>query len=126
MGVRQAGARCCLAMAIVLTVSAFVLVQERATLITGAPAPPFPADVFAQPGRVFDLGESRGGVVVLDFWATWCSPGVASIPHWNSLVDTFAGSRVTFVAVTDDDEDRLTQFLKTKPIKGIVVRDKTG
>jgi len=27
----------------------------------------------------------RGKVVVLEFWATWCAPCIASLPHFNQL-----------------------------------------
>jgi len=100
--------------------------QDGVTLRVGDPAPQFHAEVFGQPGDVFDLAAFRGRVVVLDFWATWCSPCVASIPHLNDLVGRFAGKGVAFVAVTDDEEDRLTRFLKDKPIKGTVIRDREG
>ena len=39
--------------------------------------------------------------IVLDFWATWCAPCVASLPHLERLSQKF-GDRVTFVAITDE------------------------
>jgi thiol-disulfide isomerase/thioredoxin len=38
--------------------------------------------------------QAEGKVVVLDFWATWCGPCVASIPHMNDLATRFKDSVV--------------------------------
>src|ERR1044071_2867661 len=58
----------------------------------------------------------KGKVVVLEFWATWCGPCVAAIPHLNELADKFKDQPVQFIAVTDEDEKVIVPFLKRKPI----------
>jgi len=70
----------------------------------------------------FDGQWSRlqGKVVVLEFWATWCSPCVHAIPHLNQLANEFHGQDVVFLAVTDDDEDRLTPFLAHQPMDAAI------
>jgi uncharacterized protein (TIGR03435 family) len=65
----------------------------------------------------------KGKVVVLEFWATWCGPCVGAIPHLNELADAFKNKPVQFIAITDEDEKIITQFLKRKPIHAWVGLD---
>src|SRR5215467_8534846 len=58
----------------------------------------------------------KGKVVVLEFWATWCGPCVAAIPHLNELADKFKDQPIQFVAVTSEDEKVVRRFLRNKPL----------
>jgi thiol-disulfide isomerase/thioredoxin len=46
------------------------------------------------------LSDLRGKVVVLDFWATWCGPCVASFPNIRELAEHYKGMDVVVVGVT--------------------------
>jgi len=56
----------------------------------GTPAPPVDSLQLLQAptGAKADWGSLKGKIVILDFWATWCSPCVASLPHLNQLVES--------------------------------------
>jgi len=69
---------------------------------------------------VDSLKAFAGKAVVLDFWATWCGPCIAAIPHWNQLATQFREKPVVFVSVTDESRDTIERFLAKKPIEGIV------
>jgi uncharacterized protein (TIGR03435 family) len=68
----------------------------------------------------------HGKVVVIDFWATWCGPCRKSIPHWNELVDAFKDKGVQFLAITDENEQVVVEFLKRTPIHSWVGLDGVG
>jgi thiol-disulfide isomerase/thioredoxin len=44
---------------------------------------------------------AEGKVVIVDFWATWCGPCVASIPHMNQLAERFKDD-VAIVGLSDE------------------------
>ncbi len=68
----------------------------------GAPAPDFTLPrVDGQEGTL-SLSSLRGRVVVLDFWATWCPPCLASLPMMHALSREFEAQGVTFVGVDSD------------------------
>lgn len=57
------------------------------------------------------LSDFRGKLLILDFWATWCSPCVAMIPKMDSLQKVF-GDKVAFLSVTYQKEIEVLPFLE--------------
>ena len=60
-------------------------------------------------GRQRHSREFTDKVVVLNFWATWCSPCRKETPEFVALQDTFAGD-VQFVGIAIDDEEPVRDF----------------
>jgi thiol-disulfide isomerase/thioredoxin len=50
-------------------------------------------------------------VHVVEFWATWCGPCLASMPHIAGLQVEY-GDKVTFIGVSDEDEATVSGFMK--------------
>jgi cytochrome c biogenesis protein CcmG/thiol:disulfide interchange protein DsbE len=60
--------------------------------------------------------QINGRVVVLDFWATWCPPCRASIPHMNELATTY-GDKAAFIGISDEKESEFEAGLKKHKLK---------
>ncbi|HJZ58691.1 MAG TPA: redoxin family protein [Gemmataceae bacterium] len=63
------------------------------------------------------IAEQKGKVVLVDFWATWCPPCVASFPNLVRHHQNYSGKGLVVFAVSLDDpidKDEVRQFLKTK------------
>ncbi len=56
----------------------------------------------------------KGKVYVVEFWATWCGPCIASMPHISKLQDDYAKRGVTVISVSDEDIETVREFLERK------------
>lgn len=55
------------------------------------------------------LSDFKGKLLIIDFWATWCSPCVSMIPTIDSLQKQFEG-QVQFLSVTNQSKAHVTTF----------------
>jgi thiol-disulfide isomerase/thioredoxin len=67
-------------------------------------------------GKVVDLGNLKGKVVFLNFWATWCPPCQAEMPSINKLYTQFKDDPdVVFLLVDADSKlPEAQQFMQKK------------
>ena len=50
----------------------------------------------------FNLSSLRGKYVLIDFWASWCKPCRAAIPHWKEAYNNYKDKGFEIVGVTND------------------------
>jgi len=77
-----------------------------------SPAPDFTLESLE--GRNMRLSDFRGKAVLLNFWATWCSPCKIEMPWFIELQNEYASQGLQIVGVAMDDSSRedIAKFAK--------------
>ena len=73
-------------------------VREALNAMQGKPAPALQLNGWLNT-KDLDLEKLKGKIVVLDFWATWCGPCIAAIPHTNEMMQKYADKGVVIIGV---------------------------
>ena len=53
-------------------------------------------------GKEISLKKFRGQVVLLDFWATWCVPCIAEMPHLKEIYDKYKDQKFEIIGISLD------------------------
>ena len=97
--------------------------EDAVAALVGQPAPDFTLEDLD--GNTVKLSELKGSVVILDFWATWCGPCVASMPSLNKLYESTRAAGVKVYAVNQkEDKDKIQEFLDKHNLTLPVLLDK--
>jgi peroxiredoxin len=97
--------------------------RKAAGLVPGAAVPDLRLPSLA--GGTTDLGDLRGRVVLVNFWATWCPPCVAEMPSLDRLARALGGEGLVVVGVSvDEDETALRAFVARHGLAFPILRDR--
>ena len=89
-----------------LILCASVHAEDR--LVVGSKAPPIDIEHWLnkEPVEKFEAGK----VYVVEFWATWCGPCIASMPHLAELQEKYSKDLVV-IGVSDEEPEVIEEFL---------------
>jgi thiol-disulfide isomerase/thioredoxin len=95
--------------------------------LEGKAAPQFSLQTTA--GKDMNLASEKGNVVLLDFWATWCPPCRASLPHLQKVYEDekFKSDGLKVYAVNEgEDKAKAADYCKENNLTFPVPLDKSS
>lgn len=95
----------------------FLTARGQGLVKTGDDMPDYNfTTVINAPFNKIHTNELKGKPMLIAFWGTWCAPCVPEMIELGKLQRKF-GAKVQFIAVSNDDEPKLRNFLKKRPSK---------
>lgn len=82
-------------------IAAFLAAVAGTVSARDVKAPPF--SVKGVDGRAVRFSDYRNRPVIVDFWATWCTPCRASMPHLSSMQQRYAKRGLAVIGMSVDE-----------------------
>lgn len=78
-------------------------------------------------GNKIELVKFKGKYIVVDFWASWCSPCIANIPMLKQMMTDYKSYPVQFISVSlDADINNWKQSIRTNNFSGLQLSEPNG
>ena len=76
-------------------------------------------------GKEYRLADFKGKMLFIDFWASWCAPCKAQIPHQKELEKAYAGKDIVFASVSlDKSKQAWLKAVKEEDLHGTILHAK--
>jgi thiol-disulfide isomerase/thioredoxin len=81
------------------------------------PRPADPVKARDLQDRPVSLGDYKGQVVLVDFWATWCKPCLEIMPKLHELESAYADQGFAVLGLSIDEEpDKVREFVRKRAV----------
>ncbi|HKK75943.1 MAG TPA: redoxin domain-containing protein [Saprospiraceae bacterium] len=88
----------------------------------GATVPAFRLELLQEQEDAFTEEDLSGKVTIFEFWATWCSPCVASMKDMVELKKEF-DQQLQILAISYEDQARIKRFMSNRPLDLVFAYD---
>ncbi|HVV74100.1 MAG TPA: TlpA disulfide reductase family protein [Verrucomicrobiae bacterium] len=97
--------------------------RQAHAALEGKPMPPL--DLTGWVNGQVKPQDMKGKVVIVDFYATWCGPCMAAIPHNNELLKKYHDKGLVIVGVCTNKkgQEKMDQTVKERGIQYPTARD---
>jgi thiol-disulfide isomerase/thioredoxin len=100
----------------------FTFTVRAQALKPGETIPPIAFNLLGENAEILTSESLEGKAILLDFWATWCSPCIASMEHLDELQQTFE-DQLQVIAISEESEERLGRFIEHTDHQFLFARD---
>ncbi len=108
---------------LIITLTAAAAFAQQ-SLKAGAAAPDFNAE--GLDGKIYNLSQLQGKVVVLTFWSTKCAICHSELPKLNAVAKRYKDSGVVFLALTMENQGKIEPYLRKNPFEFNVLPNSFG
>lgn len=77
-------------------------------------------------GKDVKLSESKGKVLLLNFWATWCPPCKKELPDLSQIAKDYSGKNFKMIGISVDENPQALQTFLTSNTLSYTILHETG
>lgn len=105
---------------LVATLFLFAFAVTGCAQSIGSKAPEISAGAWFNANGPVSLAAFKDKLVVVEFWATWCPPCRASIPHLAKMYKEFKDKNVVIISMSNEPRGKIAAFIKRAKMTWII------